>query len=87
MISIGNFDECKGHRYAFEALKKLKEKYDISFMLISGGTLKHQYESIIKDYEINVKLVDRCSQEELKGRGNAKGDIRSYGHEITSDYI
>ena len=66
LISIGNFDECKGHRYAFEALKKLKEKYDISFMLISGGTLKHQYESIIKDYEINVKLVDRCSQEELK---------------------
>lgn len=66
LISIGNFVASKGHIYAFKALKKLKDKYDISLTLISGGVLRHEYENIVKEYRINVKLIDRCSQEELK---------------------
>lgn len=66
LISIGNFVSLKGHIYAFKALKKLKKKYNISLTLISGGVLRQEYENIIKDYGINVRLIDWCSQQKLK---------------------
>ena len=66
LISIGNFVESKGHRFAFDALRQLKDKYNISLVLISGGILKDTYKKIIKEYKIKVELIDRVSQEELK---------------------
>lgn len=66
LISIGNFVECKGHKYAFEAMNRLKKKYNISMVLISGGVLKDTYIKKIQEYNINVKLIDRTSQEQLK---------------------
>ena len=65
LISIGNFVECKGHRYALQSLKELKERYDISLILVSGGELKSEYEHFAKQHDLEVKLIEKCTQEEL----------------------
>jgi glycosyltransferase, family 1 len=66
LLSIGNFEEVKGHRYALEALTVLSKKYNhISLTLVSGGSLKKKYRAYAEQNRINVKLIDKCSQEEL----------------------
>lgn len=65
LISIGNFEEVKGHKYALYAMKILQEKYDIKLILVSGGSLKDAYERFAKENDINLELIDRCTQEEL----------------------
>ncbi|CAK6476273.1 D-inositol-3-phosphate glycosyltransferase [Peribacillus frigoritolerans] len=65
IISVGNFIKTKGHKIAFDALEKLKSKYDIELTLVGGGPLKVEYEEIIKEKNINVVLYDRVPQEKI----------------------
>ena len=65
LISIGNFEKVKGHKYAFSAMKILQEKFDIKLLLVGGGSLKEEYEELAKKNGINLELIDRCTQEEL----------------------
>lgn len=65
LISIGNFETVKGHKYALSAMKILQQKYDIKLILVSGGKLKNEYEQFAKENDIHLELIDRCTQEEL----------------------
>lgn len=65
LISIGNFVEDKDHLTLFKAMKLLKKKNFVELYLIGGGPLWKEYEQKIKEYEITVRLIDSCTQQDM----------------------
>jgi glycosyltransferase involved in cell wall biosynthesis len=74
LVSVGNLEEVKGHKYLIEAVKILKKKYpDILCYLVGGGSLHSEYTALIKDYGLqeNVFLVGYVKHEDVNKWMNA----------------
>jgi len=74
LVSVGNLEEVKGHRYLIEAVKILKEEYpNILCYIVGGGSLNSEYEDLIKEYglEENVFLVGYVKHGEVNKWMNA----------------
>ncbi len=53
VLSIGNLEEVKGHKYLIEAMRILRKKYpDISCYIIGGGSLENSLQGMIDKYKL-----------------------------------
>jgi colanic acid/amylovoran biosynthesis glycosyltransferase len=69
LISVGRLSVVKGHIYAFEVVKKLKEaSYDIVLTVVGEGSERLNLENYIKDNKLNesIVLVGAKSREEIR---------------------
>lgn len=61
-VSVGRFIRLKGYHMFIEAMKNNDYK-DTAFIIIGGGELKEEYESLIEKYNIsNIFLIDFCDK-------------------------
>lgn len=68
LVSVGNLEEVKGHRYLIEAVKILKDKYkDVLCYIVGAGSLYSEYQNLIGEYELgeNVFLVGYVKHEDV----------------------
>lgn len=68
LLSVGNLERVKGHKYLIMAINILKEKYpNILCYIIGEGSLRGELEKLINDYSLgdNVFLLGYLKHEEL----------------------
>jgi glycosyltransferase involved in cell wall biosynthesis len=74
LISVGNFEEVKGHKYLIEGVNILKKKYpDIGCYIIGGGSLMSSLNEQIKILNLkeNIFLIGRIQHKEISKWMNA----------------
>lgn len=58
LISIGNLEPVKGHRYLLEAVKEIKKEYpNILLYIIGNGSLYRSFQSEINKLEISENVI------------------------------
>jgi len=69
LLTVARLAYEKGHEYAIEAVKQLKESgYDVEYRIVGDGPLKDSIKSLIGVHKLeeNIKLLGEIEREELK---------------------
>jgi len=73
LLTIGNLEKVKGHKYLIEAMKALANHHNIHLYIIGAGTQSDYLSKLIKEYKLkeNISLVGYISHEEINNWLNA----------------
>lgn len=58
LITVGRLIQLKGHKYAIQAIKKLKElDYNVEYIIIGDGENLHNIKELIKEYRLEQVII------------------------------